>query len=57
MEPTRVRNIQRQERPQCPRCRREMQLIRVASCDHEERWIYHCAACGNETSIVIESLA
>jgi transcription elongation factor Elf1 len=61
MKPVPVREIKRQEnrqeRPRCPRCNIELQLVCVTPFDHQERWLYHCGRCSYETRITVEALS
>ena len=56
MKPFPIGSTEPEERPKCPRCKREMQLAHVVSLDHKERWVYECADCGSEVSITLEAL-
>jgi hypothetical protein len=45
------------ERPHCPVCNIEMQLVRVIEEEKHELWLHKCGGCGYETSIIVEPLA
>jgi transcription elongation factor Elf1 len=42
------------ERPFCPVCNIDMQLVRVLEGKKQELWVHKCGNCGYETGIIIE---
>ena len=45
------------ERPLCPVCDIEMQLVRVVEEETQELWFHKCGGCGYETSIIAQPIA
>jgi hypothetical protein len=46
----------REDRPDCPGCTCEMNVLRIEPAGDLERWFYRCPQCARETSRLVEPL-
>ena len=46
----------REDRPYCPACNCETDVLRIEQAGDLERWFYHCDRCGWQTSRPVEPL-